>query len=107
MFTNPKSTSAARIIESDDIYRMAFCLVLTITLKVALMVSTSGIRQRSLREVAGWGWGDVPTAAQEICDGAEIQSPSLCNSPFSIKLSCLLTKTLRLKTTVPLGVGLV
>lgn len=69
---------------------------------IVMVVSTSDIRALKLLEV----W-DVPSAAQEMCDGAESQGQALCNSPFSIKLSDLLAKTLRLQASVPWGTGLV
>lgn len=69
---------------------------------VLMMVSTSDIRTPKFLEVR-----DMPSAAQEMCDGAESQGQALCNSPFSIKLSILLAKTLRLQASVPWGTGLV
>lgn len=49
----------------------------------------------------------MPIVAQEIYDGAGIQSQALFNPLVSTRPACLLTKTLRLKTNVPLGMGLV
>lgn len=82
--------------EPDDLCHRSLHLVLTITVKEALIICILISRKWKSEKI-----GDVPSAAWQVCDGARIQSQALCNSPFPTKLSCLLTKTLRLKMVVP------
>lgn len=89
------------LLKSNDIFRISFYLVPTVTSKVVLMISTSDIRKQKLREVRGHA---------QCCSGGVDElgfKAGLCTTLNSIKPSPLLTKTLRIKTNVFLEVGLV